>query len=100
MDTQLGQEELGMALSTLPAFFLMVQFVAFFGSLIFGYLARRVGTRLAIIISLLVWSSAMVYAAALLRSTTQFFVLGLILLTRVNIRQAAIEAGNEAPART
>jgi hypothetical protein len=28
-----------------------------------------------------------------------FFIVGLALLARVNVREAAIEAGNEAPAR-
>ena len=37
------------------------------------------------------------YRVAIL-SITMSFLLGLALLTRVNIRKAAIEAGNEAPA--
>ena len=38
------------------------------------------------------------YRIAIL-SLVVFFIVGLTLLTRVNVRQAAIEAGNEAPAK-
>ncbi len=172
LSSQFGQEELGLPISTLTEVILMVQFVAFFGSILFNYVAAAVGTKRAILISLLIWTGTLVYAYGFLRTALHFFILGaviavvlggsqalsrsvyslmipkgqeaeyfslyevsdrgtswlgpllfglalqftgsyriailslviffilgLALLIRVNIRRAAIEAGNEAPAR-
>ena len=46
--------------------FLMVQFVAFFGALIFERIAASVGTKKAIMISLLLWAGVVIYAYGLL----------------------------------
>lgn len=169
---QFGVEELGLGQDLLIRVILMIQFIAFGGALFFGYLARWIGTKRAIMLSLLVWIGGAVYAygplndargfialaavgavvlggtQALSRSayslmiphgreaeyfslyevsergtswlgpllfglTLQwtasyrlgilslvvFFVLGLVLLVGVDLRRAAIEAGNPPPAR-
>ena len=66
-----------------PAFllgiFLLVQFVAFFGSLIFERVAQVVGTKRAILISLVVWSGIVVYAYAYFHTTSQAYVLGVLI---------------------
>ncbi len=77
--SQFGQEELGLPMSTLTAVILMVQFVAIFGSLMFDYVARGVGTKWAILISLLIWTSILVYAYGFLRTATQFTVLAAVI---------------------
>ncbi|MDT7687480.1 MAG: transporter, family [Acidobacteriota bacterium] len=63
-----------------PAFllgiFLLVQFVAFFGSLLFERIARLVGTKRAILISLVIWSGIVIYAYGFFQTTTQAWVLG------------------------
>ena len=51
--------------------FLLVQFVAFFGALGFGRLAEWIGTKRAILVSLVLWLGVIVYAYALLQTTTQ-----------------------------
>lgn len=167
-----GKEELKLEEATLVQVILMVQFVAFFGSLLFNWVAKITGGKRAIMISLVIWTGVLVYAYALLQNKLQFFILGaviaivlggsqalsrsvyslmipkgqeaeyfslyevsdkgtswlapalfglalvftdsyrvailslvvffivgLALLVRVNVREAAIEAGNEAPAR-
>ncbi|MCB0022375.1 MAG: MFS transporter, partial [Caldilinea sp.] len=64
----------------LPPLFLMVQFVAFFGALFFGYLARWVGAKRAIIISLVIWTGVTIYAfSPLLQTGRQFFVMGAVI---------------------
>lgn len=172
LSSQFGQEELGLPISTLTAAILMVQFVAFFGALAFGMLARRIGSKRAILLSLVIWvlttlggfliqrgSAAQFFVLAAfialvlggsqaisrsafslmipkgqeaeyfslyevsergtswlaplffglalqytgsyriaLTSLVVFFVAGFALLTRVDIRRAAREAGNQAPA--
>ncbi len=169
---QFGVVELGLAQDFLIRVILLVQFVAFGGALLFGYLARWIGTKRAIMMSLLVWIGGAVYAygplvdaagfvalavtGAIVLGGTQalsrsayslmiprgreaeyfslyevsergtswlgpllfgltlqwtasyrvgilslvvFFILGFVLLIGVDLRRAAVEAGNEAPAR-
>ncbi len=50
-----GEKELGFETSVLIATILLVQFVAFFGALIFGKLAGRYGSRSIILGGLVVW---------------------------------------------
>ena len=50
-----GQEELGFATSVLIGTILMVQFVAFFGALLFGRLAASMGAKKVILGGLVVW---------------------------------------------
>lgn len=74
--SQFGAEELGMETSQLVQLILMVQFIAFFGALGFGYLARWVGSKRAILISLVIWLGVTIYTYAFLQTVGQFFVLG------------------------
>ena len=66
-----------------PAFllgiFLMVQFVAFFGSLLFERVARVTGTKKAIIVSLVVWSGIVIYSYSLFQTTTQAWIIGVLI---------------------
>ncbi|HEX2176558.1 MAG TPA: MFS transporter [Nocardioidaceae bacterium] len=50
-----GEEQLGFSTSVLIATILLVQFVAFFGALLFGRVARSLGSRRTIMGGLLVW---------------------------------------------
>ena len=52
---QYGDLELGLASSTLISTILMVQFVAFFGALLHGWMARRFGAKRTIMGSLVGW---------------------------------------------
>ncbi|HEU4328328.1 MAG TPA: MFS transporter [Roseiflexaceae bacterium] len=76
LSSQFGQEELGMELDTLTGAILMVQFVAFFGALAFGFLARRLGSKTAILISLVIWIFTALAAFVIQRgSVPQFYIL-------------------------
>jgi MFS transporter, UMF1 family len=166
-----GKAELQIPQTYLILTVLMVQFVAFGGALAFGWLARKIGSKRAIIVSLVIWAGTVVYgyfipannvplfflmgaiiavvlggSQAISRaifslmipagqeseyfslyevsdrgtswlapllfglahqhtgsyrvaivSLMIFFLLGLVILTRVDIRRAAQESGNEAP---
>ncbi len=70
-----GQEELGLSMSTLTTVILMVQFIAFFGAILFKYLARVISAKRAIIFSLLLWIGTLVYAYAFLKTTVDFYLM-------------------------
>ena len=71
-----GAEELGLDVGTLSMVILVVQFVAFFGALFFGWLAGRTGTKRALVISLVIWSVVVIYAYGFLYDAAGFFILG------------------------
>jgi UMF1 family MFS transporter len=56
---------------------LIVQFVAVAGSLVFGRLAGRIGTKPTIVVTLLIWMAVIVFAYAALRSETEAIALGI-----------------------
>jgi MFS transporter, UMF1 family len=73
--TQFGQQELGLGMAALAQLALMIQFIAFGGSLAFVWVARRLGTKRAILASLVVWMAGILYAWGLLRGRSDFLVL-------------------------
>jgi UMF1 family MFS transporter len=71
-----GAEELGLPQGVLIPAILMVQFVAFFGALGFGWMAQRIGAKRTIQISLLIWTAVVIYGYFMPREEpTQFFLL-------------------------
>ncbi|HJZ68128.1 MAG TPA: MFS transporter [Blastocatellia bacterium] len=74
-----GAEELKLEESTLVQVILMVQFVAFFGSLLFNWVSKATGGKRAIMISLVIWTGVLVYAYGLLQTKLQFFILGAVI---------------------
>lgn len=62
--------------SFLLSLVLMIQFVAFFGALGFERIARQIGTKAAILTSLVIWTGVIVYAYAFLHSVTQAWIMG------------------------
>lgn len=79
LSSQFGQEELGLPISTLTTVILMVQFVAIFGALGFGRLASIIGAKRAVALSVIVWTLTVTYAFALLRTTLDFYALGVVI---------------------
>ncbi len=74
-----GAEVLGMETGEIILFFLMIQGIAFFGSLIFGFLADMIGNKKAVIISLAVWSLIVIWAFRLgiiWDPKTEYWILG------------------------
>jgi UMF1 family MFS transporter len=75
--SQFGSEELRLEQSTLIQAILMVQFVAFFGALIFGWIASKIGAKLAILGSLVLWTLVVCSAYAFIQPEQpgQFYIL-------------------------
>ena len=55
MATPFGAQVVGMEVSELVAFFIMIQATAFVGSLFFGWLADKIGNRKTLLITIFVW---------------------------------------------
>ena len=58
---------------------LMIQFIAFFGALLFERIARIVPTKQAILIALVLWTGVIVYSYGFLETTGQAWVMGGVL---------------------
>jgi MFS transporter, UMF1 family len=74
-----GAEELKLEQSTLVQVILVVQFSAFFGALLFNWVAKAIGSKRAIMLSLVIWTGVLIYAYALLQTKLQFFILGAVI---------------------
>ena len=69
----------GMDQSTLIIVILMIQFMAFFGALLWGKLAYWVGAKRSIIVSLVIWAGVVIYAYFGLKGESrvlEFFIMG------------------------
>lgn len=83
---------------------LMVQFVAFFGALLFERIAALVNTRNAILLSLILWTGIVIYAYGFLQTVAQAWAMGAVLAIVLGGSQALsrslfsrmIPAGHEA----
>ena len=70
-----AREELGLETGTILGCFLMIQFVAMPGALLFSRLAGRYNTKQAVLVSLLLFTAITVYAS-IMRSAVEFWILG------------------------
>lgn len=76
-----GAEVLGMETGEIILFFLMIQGIAFLGSLIFGFLADAIGNKKAVMISLGIWSLIVIWAFKLgiiWDPKTEYWILGVL----------------------
>lgn len=80
MSSLYGQEELGFQPSQMIQILLLVQFVAFFGALAFGWIASRVGAKRTILMGLIIWTTVAVSGYVLPAGEfTPFLVLGALI---------------------
>lgn len=77
MATTYGTVELKLPAAALMVTLLIIQFVAMPGSLLFSWLAGKIGTRRSIVVALLIWCCVVVYAY-FMQHTWQFFMLGMV----------------------
>jgi UMF1 family MFS transporter len=90
--------------SFLLGIFLMVQFVAIFGALLFERLAYAIKTKNAILISLVLWAVVVIYGYGFLQTTTEAWIMGAVIAIVLGGSQALsrslfsrmIPAGREA----
>lgn len=75
MATMYGKQELRLSAAALMVTLLLVQAVAFFGALLFSWIAGKTGTKRSVMLSLAVWSGVVIYAY-FISTATQYFILG------------------------
>lgn len=73
VSTQFASDYLKMPVSQLTQAVLMVQFVGIFGATGFNALARAINAKRAVVVSLVIWTTLLVYIYALLRTPAQYF---------------------------
>jgi len=77
MATIYGREELEFAPRDLMLTLLIIQFVAFFGALLFGRIGERISAKRALMITLAMWSFVVIYAY-FMTSAREYYILGVI----------------------
>lgn len=78
--------------SFLLGIFLMVQFVAIFGALIFERLAYAIRTKNAILLSLVLWSAVIIYGYGFLQTTRQAWIMASVIAIVLGGSQALSRA--------
>ena len=78
LSSQFGNDELKIPVSQLTLAILMVQFVAFFGSILFNSIAAAISAKRAVVLSLLIWTAVLVYIYLSVKTTLQFFIMAAI----------------------
>jgi UMF1 family MFS transporter len=87
-----GADVLGMETGEIILFFLMIQGIAIFGSLLFGVIADAIGNKRTIMISLGIWSLIVLWAFRLgifWDPKTEFWILGVLAALVMGGSQAA-----------
>ena len=77
MSTIYGRTELGFPSWVLMVTLLIIQFIAFFGSLLFGWIAGRTSTKTALLLTLCMWTGVVLYAYTM-TTPMEFFILGIV----------------------
>jgi UMF1 family MFS transporter len=78
LSSQFGNDELKIPVSQLTLVILMVQFVAFFGSILFNWIAAAITAKRAVILSLVIWTAVLVYIYLSVKTTLQFFIMAAV----------------------
>lgn len=73
--TQFGHDELKISMGPLALAILMVQFVAFFGSLAFNWIAAVINAKRAVMLSLVIWTCVLLAMYFWVRTVGQYFVM-------------------------
>ena len=77
MATIYGKEELQLTTTTLMVTLLIIQIIAIFGALCFSRLAGYIGTKRAVMVTLVLWTAVVIYGY-FIQSATEYFILGVI----------------------
>ncbi|HVX66281.1 MAG TPA: MFS transporter [Bryobacteraceae bacterium] len=76
--TQFGHDELKIPMAKLALAILMVQFVAFFGALLFNRIAGMWNAKSAVMLSLAIWTAVVAAMHSWVQTTVQFFAMAAV----------------------
>lgn len=79
VSAQFGKHELGLEMDVILQVILMVQFVAFVGTLLFGKIAKLISNKWAIVVCLGVWCIILFYAYLFLSNVSGFIFLSILI---------------------
>lgn len=79
LSAQFGNQEINISIESLTLLILMIQFIAFGGSLLFNLIAKKIGAKNTIIITLLMWTAVVVYSYGFLSNEVEFFIMGAVI---------------------
>lgn len=88
VSTIFAASELGIESRTLVQVVLMIQFVAALGAILFNQIAKRIGTKLTLIINLVIWCGILIYAYTILYTVFQFWILAFLIALVLGSSQA------------
>jgi len=71
--TQFGNDELKIPVSQLTLAILIAQFVGFFGTMLFQWMAARIGAKRTVIFTVVIWTILLIYIYADVKTTAEFF---------------------------
>ena len=77
MATIYGKEELQLTTTTLMVTLLIIQAIAILGALVFSWLADVIGTKRAVMTTLVLWCGIVIYAY-FITSAKEYFILGIV----------------------
>jgi UMF1 family MFS transporter len=78
LSAQFGSDELKISMTDLTEVILMVQFIAFFGSFLFDWIAKWIGAKPAVIVSLVIWTGVLISMYVSVRTEAQFFIVAAV----------------------
>lgn len=78
LSAQFGSDELKMSMTDLTKMILMVQFIAFVGSFVFDWIAKWIGAKPTVVVSLLIWSGVLIAMYVSVRTERQFFIVAAV----------------------
>lgn len=77
MSSIYGTQELKLSTTTLMVTLLIIQIIATGGAMLFSWIAQKIGSKKAIMVSLVLWSGVVIYAY-FIQTAYEFFGLGII----------------------
>lgn len=90
-----GNQELGMSQELLIIFFLIIQFTAFLGSILFGKLTLHISTKHALLITLFIWCFVVTWAYFIGWTgfaVREYFIMGIVAGTVMGASQSLARA--------
>jgi UMF1 family MFS transporter len=74
---QFGKDELHLSMEILTKVILLVQVVAFFGSILFNYISKKINSKNTLLLSLVIWILALIYVYLFVYSEFDFYLMAI-----------------------